>query len=265
MLVSPLWVSERIKRWGINSPLFQSKVRGQFPNVTNDTLIHPHLVTLARARELEPQPFMARMGVDVARYGVDHTIILMRQGGHARVVEDIPYGPVTETAGKVLQYGLGNGREGLAPPVACVDDSGVGGGVTDILEEEGYPVVPIIAGSASIQRMKDGRPRFVNKRSELLWNLREALLGPSGTGQDGWLDLDPLDDEMAAQLTNIKYTINRHGQISVETKQSMKDRHLPSPDRADALSYSVSPDEPRMTFKLKQNMMITGDLLTKQW
>src|SRR5690606_25367459 len=91
MLVSPTWVAERIKRWGVNSPIFQSKVRGRFPTVTTDTLIHPHWVTLAAARELVPTPTAAKFGADVARYGVDHSILLLRQGGHCRVIEDIPY------------------------------------------------------------------------------------------------------------------------------------------------------------------------------
>jgi hypothetical protein len=209
---------------------------------------------------------MARQGVDVARYGTDHTIILLRQGGHARVVVDIPYGPVTQTAGEVVRVGeeIGGGI-GLVLPVACVDDDGVGGGVVDILAEQGYPHVPILGGSSCKQIMRNGKPRFINRRSELWWNLREALAGPSGTGEDGWLDIDPEDDMLAGQLTSIKYSVNRYGQIAVETKDQMAQRKLSSPDRADALCYSVCPDEARMTHRAMTSNMITGDLLTKKW
>lgn len=274
MLVSPLWVWERIKRWGVNSPIFTSKVRGRFPHVTIDTLIHPHWVELAKARDVPPATSHARMGVDVARYGTDHTIIMMRRGGHCRVVEDIGAGPVTEVAGKVLQHGLGVADGSLLlAPIACIDDTGVGGGVTDILIEEGYPVVPVIAGSAATQMLPNKKPRFVNRRSELLWNLRDALAGPSGTGEDGWLDLDPDDTELHAQLTDIKYEINRHGQIKVESKDEIKKRRSggldiaesTSPDRADALSYALCPDEPHFRHRVEQGQMITGDLLTKRW
>lgn len=262
MLVSPMWVDERLKRWGENSPIFTSKVRGKFPNVSIDSLIHPHWVTLAQARETEPRPTMARMGVDVARYGVDHTIIMLRQGGHCRVVEDIPYGPVTQAAGLVVKHGYGMG---VVAPVACVDDTGVGGGVTDILMEQNYPVVPIIAGETSAQRLPNGKPRFFNRRAELMWNLREALAGPSGTGEDGWLDIDPEDDELAAQLTNIKYRINRYGQIQVESKDEMKARHLPSPDRADALSYALCPDIPRMMPMVRDDLLINRGIMEEKW
>ncbi|HEU5046142.1 MAG TPA: AAA family ATPase [Nocardioidaceae bacterium] len=264
MLVDPGWVADRIRDYGVGTPAWSSKVRGEFPEVTIDTLISPHFVELAKAREEQPIPSMARYGVDVARYGVDKTILLLRQGAHARVIYDIPRGPVTEVAGLVQAHSAANFHaSGVPTPPACVDDTGVGGGVTDILEENGYPVVPIVPGAAATQTLPNGKPRFVNRRSELLWNLREALAGKSGSGDDGWLDLDPEDHELHAQLTSIKYRYNMHGQIVVESKDEMKARGLPSPDRADALSYSLAPDPPKRQAHVEN--MITGDLATRSW
>lgn len=265
LLVSPTWVAERIKRWGITSPIFQSKVRGQFPNVTTDTLINPHWITLAAAREVEPTPTAAKFGADVARYGVDHSILILRQGGHCRVVEDIPYGPITEFAGTIIQRGLQHMEAPARFPVVCVDDVGVGGGLTDILAEQGFPVVPIIGGAAASQKMANGKPRFVNKRAELWWNMREAFCGPSGTGADGWLDIDPLDDDLMAQLSNVKYKINSHGQIVVESKEEMKSRGVSSPDRGDALAYALAPDMPEGHVQRHTERMITSDVMEMQW
>jgi len=245
MLISVSWVNERILRWGVNSPLFTAKVRGQFPKVTLDTLINPHWVKLAQLREDKPDPKQARIGVDVARYGQDKTIIILRQGSHARVVKEVSRGPVTEVAGLVQSIGYGLGQfQPAAPPLACIDDTGVGGGVTDILQEVGYPTFPIVVGSASVgETLPNGKSRFVNLRSQLWWNLRELLGGKSQTGEDGWLDLDPDDDELFAQLTSVKYKINRYGQIQVESKDEIKSRGLASPDRADALVLAVAPVE----------------------
>ena len=266
LLVSPTWVAERIKRWGTTSPIFQSKVRGQFPEVSTDTLISPTWVTLAAARELEPKITIPKMGVDVARYGTDHSIIVMRQGGHCRVVEDIPSGPVTELAGRVQVLGSDHQATGAIVPVACVDDVGVGGGVTDILREQGYPVVPIVGGATSTLKLPNGKPRFVNKRSELWWNMREAFAGASGTGQDGWLDIDPQDADLLAQLTNVKYKINSSGQIAVESKDEMAARGLGSPDRADALAYSLAPDLPDTSMLQRMpERMINHGVLTEKW
>lgn len=259
LLVSPLWVEERLKRWGERSPLFISKVRGRFPIITQDTLIHPHWVKLAQVRELPIVPSQPRFGVDVARYGSDHTIIMHRQGGHCRVARDIPYGPTTELSGMIIA--LGGGLNIV--PIANVDDTGVGGGVTDELQAERYPCLPLVAGSACSEHetLPNGKPRFVNARSEWWWNTREALAGPTGTGDHGWLDLDPDDDELYAQLTNVKYRVNRHGQIEIESKDALKSRGLPSPDRGDALCYCLV--ETPVARRANMQRMMTGDLLTR--
>lgn len=266
LLVSPKWVDERIKRWGVTSPIFTSKVRGQFPNVSTDTLINPHWVTLAAARELDPLPTISKMGADVARYGTDHSILMLRQGGHCRVIEEVAYGPTTEFVGLILKRGYEHMEHPAAFPVVCVDDVGVGGGVTDMLREREVPVVAIVGGAASTQLLKTGKPRFFNKRSELWWNMREAFAGKSGNGSDGWLDIDPLDDDLMAQLTNIKYKINSHGQIRVESKEEMAARGLTSPDRGDALAYALAPDLPDESFAVhRPDLMVNADVLGMQF
>lgn len=263
MLISPLWVSERLKRWGANSPLFESRVRGRFPKVTNNTLIHPHWVSLACNRELQPTTTDHSFGVDVARYGVDHSIIAHRRGGNIRIIEDVPYGPVTDLAG-LIQY---RGRTFNNVPIAMIDDTGVGGGVTDILREEGYPCRALIASAACStgEVLPTGKPKFFNARSEWWWRMREYLAGASGTGEDGRIDLDPADEELIAQLVSVRYRINKHGQIQIESKDEMRARRLASPDRADAAIMSIVPpvDDRVGTAQLKNMMM--GDVLSLDW
>jgi hypothetical protein len=53
------------------------------------------------------------------------------------------------------------------------------------------------------------------------------------------MDLDPADDDLAAQLGAIKYKFTSRGQIQIESKDDMKKRGLPSPDRADALMLTA--------------------------
>lgn len=260
MLLSPLWVAERIIRWTPSSPLFVSKVRGEFPDVAIDTLIEPRWVYAAQRRELPEDHTEPRIGVDVARYGMDKSIIILRLGGVVRVVHEIPKGPVTEVAGLVQEVGMGR----PLTPVANVDDVGVGGGVTDILVEDGYPVLPMLAGAACSEDevLPNGKPRFVNARSEWWWTAREALAGPSGTGEDGWIDIDPDDEELASQLLAPKYKVNRHGQIEVESKDDMRKRKLPSPDRADAFVMSLVVQAPATVVYRSESL--TGDLMEKE-
>lgn len=266
LLVSPLWVDERLARWGASSPLFQAKVRGRFPSVTKDTVINPHHLKLAQLREQAPDPTDPRLAVDVARYGTDWSVIALRLGPWIRILDAIASGPVTELAGKVTAWfwwedGPGGTKERPLKPIVNVDDVGVGGGVTDILLGNGVTVLPLLAGVAGVERLPNGRPRFVNARSEWWWTMREALAGPSGTGEDSWLDLDPDDDELAAQLLAPRYRLNRHGQIEVESKDQLKARGVDSPDRADAviMSLVLEANVP----KAQEQAMMNADLMAK--
>ena len=71
-------------------------------------------------------------------------------------------------------------RASSHPPSAiCVDDIGVGGGVTDNLKAAGLPVRPINVGEAA-----DDSDKFANKRAELTWNLRSTLEDGGGLPDD---------------------------------------------------------------------------------
>jgi hypothetical protein len=68
LLVSPEWVEERKIRWGVNSPIYQSKVLGEFPDLSDDTLILPQWIEAAQKRNIQrnKRPIIA---ADIARFG----------------------------------------------------------------------------------------------------------------------------------------------------------------------------------------------------
>ena len=57
-------------------------------------------------------------------------------------------------------------------------------------------------------------------------------------------DLDPDDDELAAQLGALRYKFTSRGQVLIESKDDMRKRGLPSPDRADALMLTGAAPSP---------------------
>ena len=94
-LTTPAWVEERRAMWGENSEMFKARVRGEFPDRGEDNLIAisdiddatyaPGEVPLgevtvgevpAATGGYEPVVF----GVDVARFGVDRSVIVVRRG-----------------------------------------------------------------------------------------------------------------------------------------------------------------------------------------
>lgn len=223
LLVSETWVEERRKRWGVQSPLWQSKVRGLFPDVSDNSLIHPSWVLAAQVRDLEPDIVDSSLGADIARFGSSETVVYMRQGGHVRLVHTGRRQPTTATAGQLKRIH----RAHPAWPPISVDDNGVGGGVTDQLREDDLPVVPLNGGEAATDSST-----YFNARAEWYWQVRLAL-------EAGELDLDPLDEDLASQLLQIQYSVDSRGRIHIETKDEMRKRGVPSPDRADGLVYSL--------------------------
>lgn len=226
LLLSPLWVLERMARWGVDSPLWQAKVRGEFPDVSIDTLIPAGLISAAQLRDLPAGDQPPRLSVDVARFGTDRTVITLTRGTHARVLGSYAKQATTETTGRVIAHA----REHAVTELR-VDGVGVGGGVVDQLAEQRWHVLDMQAGAGAIDS-----ERFLNARAEWYWGLRERF-------EAGDIDIDPDDDEMAAQLGSIKYKFTSRGQIQIESKDDMKRRGLPSPDRADTLmmAYAAEP------------------------
>ena len=109
-----------------------------------------------------------------------------------------------------------------------VDGVGVGGGVVDQLREQGYPVQDMQAGSGARDTGK-----FANARAEWYWGLRERF-------EQGDIDIDPADDELATQLGQIRFEYTSRGQIKIESKDDMQARGVSSPDRADALALAYA-------------------------
>lgn len=228
MLLSPVWVEERRKRWGEDSPLFIAKVRGEFPDVSDDTLIPLGWITRAQQAELDRDGAPAIEAVDVARFGSDESVFGIRTGPIFRVVKTTTKQATTQTTGEAINVY----RDHDAAEVR-VDGVGVGGGVVDQLAEQRYPVVDMQAGQAAIDT-----EHFSNARAEWWWGLRQRF-------EDGDIDIDPADDELAAQLAQMKFKFTSRGQIRIESKDDMRKRGLPSPDRADTamLAFAHVPDE----------------------
>jgi hypothetical protein len=97
----------------------------------------------------------------------------------------------------------------------------------DRLAEQGLPVQEMRGGMTA----RDSE-RFANRRAEWFWGLRTRF-------EDADIDI-PDDDELLAQLTSIKWRLNSRGQIIIESKDDMKSRGLPSPDKADTAAYAFA-------------------------
>jgi phage terminase large subunit len=101
-------------------------------------------------------------------------------------------------------------------------------GAVDRLIELGLPVTPYNGGEGPIDK-----ERFVDARAEDYWTLRELF-------ENDEIDIDAGDDKLAAQLRAIKWTVDSRCRIKSESKDDMRKRGLPSPDRADTVAMAFS-------------------------
>ena len=230
-LVGPDWVAERYRRWGPNSPMYLSRVLGQFLQSATDALLYLSWVTAAQQVELKSsEPCV--LGVDVARFGDAETVGMLRRGSVAELAFTSAQEDTMQTAGRVVAA-IRQHR-----PSACyIDEIGIGAGVLDRLREVTREQTPRcrLVGLNSGERPNDTE-QFANARAEWWWGLRERF-------EAGDIAI-PDDDELAAQLTALKFRYTSRGQVLIESKEDMRKRGLASPDRADALMLAFARGEP---------------------
>lgn len=256
LLVSQEWVQERRTRWGEGSPLWQAKVEGTFPDAAEDTLISASWILEAQQRELDGlEP--GTWGLDVATSGTDETCLYRQRGGVVRLAHAARKDETMETTGKVVRVLKAGKGAGAKLPIA-VDKIGVGSGVWSRLREQGYDARGFDAAGRPSTKL--AQREFVNRRAEAWWTVRELF-------REGLVDLDPDDDRLAAQLGSIKYHVRSDGRILIESKDDMRERGMPSPDRADAVMMALagcgSGRETVPAGTTTSSGGVTGDLLTR--
>lgn len=226
---------------GEDSDFFKVKVRGVFPSAGSVQFISTDAVIDAVQRELvsdDSAPLV--IGVDVARFGDDSTVIYPRIGYDARTWGFRRYHGLdtVQVVGKVIEaikdfQDLGKQCSGL-----FVDGGGLGAGVVDQLRHLGYSPIDVNFG----ERAVDESYRL---RGDEMWgHLKDALPKLMLPDDQGLIDA----------LTQREYFFTATGKIALEPKKDMKDRlgAESSPDEADALGLTFA-QEPALALGLENH------------
>lgn len=234
MLIHPRWATERAKKWGKDSALYQSKVEGKFPSGGDPfAVIRYDWARTCQFLEIPAgQPVEA--GIDVGAGG-DRTVIRERRGLKAgRELEFIDADPI-RTAGE-----LNLALKEWEIQRAKIDSTGIGWALAGALKEASSRHNPtgatvhdaeIIAVNFGSGPSDGYEKKYLNKRAEIWWEGRER----SRPGVETW-DLSAVDDDVIHELTSPKYEIlDAHGKIKIEPKDQIIKRLGFSPDRAEAL------------------------------
>jgi phage terminase large subunit len=225
-IVSPEFAKRIAAKYGKDSDVYRVRVKGDFPLAESDQFIPLPLVEEARTKEATADGDVI-WGIDPARFGDDESAIIKRRGNVVYHSGGVRGKDTMELAGIVARMA----RE-EHPDHIMIDVIGIGAGVFDRLNEQGFNVIPVNVASRA-QNPGD----YYKCRDELWGNVKEAL-------KNG-LCL-PDDDILAGQLSAPKYGFRSNGAIEIEGKDKMKARGVDSPDRADALCLSFY--EPELVF-----------------
>lgn len=225
------WIDEKVREWGRESLLYRVRARGDFPLQGDNSVIALIDVEAAKERWDETKPDgVLHIGVDVARFGDDESVIWPVRGFYAFEPIVAQGQDTVAIAGLVMQVAR-NLRKGDEKPVVKVDVIGVGAGVADQLRQFGSEIVLVEVNVASAATVK-GYPLLRDQ----IWFGLGAWLHAGGA--------IPADSKLDGELLAPKYRFDLQGRQKVESKDEMKKRIRRSPDRADALGLGVFPPPP---------------------
>lgn len=233
LLVSKVWVEEKKRDWGEDSPLYVARVLGLFPEETENGVVPYGYVRRSQVeRELDRADLdPIELGVDVGAGG-DSTVIRERRGLRAgREWRSKSKDPM-EVVGTVVQAI----HETRAVRVK-VDVIGIGWAITGRLVElhrEGVIAAQVIG--VNVANASTQPKRFPNLRSQIWWEIGREL-SRNGSWDLTWDEEtgEGVEDNVVAELIAPRYSLDSAGRIVVEKKEETRSRLGRSPDGADAL------------------------------
>lgn len=224
--------------------IFRQEYLCDFTSSRSDVLIPIDLVLKARKRlinEAELRFAPRIMGVDVARFGADRSVIFKRSGLQAfepLIFKDMDnMSLAARVAAEIKNFSADS----------VFIDAGAGSGVIDRLRQLGFGnvVQEVPFGSRPI---KDGQ--YANKRAEMWGEMRDWLKA------GGALPDKPSD--LAGEMSLPTYDFDVAGKIRLESKEKIKERLGKSPDLADALALTFAAP-------VFANRGRTGDMLRRNF
>lgn len=220
------WAQEQIDLYSRDDPWVMAYILGMFPKTAINTLLSIDEVMDAMDRYAPEDAYshaQKRLGVDVARFGIDSTVIFPRQGLMAFKPSMMRQARSNEIAARVANAKLRWDSE-----LEFIDGTGgYGSGVVDSLIQAGHaPMEVNFAGKADNSKYK-------NKRAEMWFRMAEWIK------RGGCI---PKDNQLKKELCAPTYTFV-NGKFQLEEKDQIKKRLGYSPDIADALALTFAMDE----------------------
>lgn len=215
-----------IERYGIDSNIVKVRVFGEFPTSEPEQIIGIDVARGAVMRDVSVHtPIVWAFDCAVAN---DDESVLAKRHGHLIKPLKAWVGLDPEKSGMRIAEDYNKTPKDEKPLHIIIDANGVGAGTFAYLRNRNYPVVPFNAGGGAVDST-----RYANAGTEIWFKMEEEA-------RLGFLSL-PDDDELIAQMTSRRKQLEEKAaqRLLAEPKSHMKRvRHLPSPDRADAVAMT---------------------------
>ena len=224
-------LDEWVEAYGEDSDFVRVRVRGVFPRAGTSQFVPHDVIEAASLREasgIPTDPLI--LGVDVARFGDDATVLAYRKGRDARV---LPWGVYRGMDNMQVAARIADAVREFNVDAVFVDEGGTGSGVVDRCRQLNVPVTGVQFGGKPWRAQIDrDATRYKNRRAEM-WGQMRSWLGGGGI---------PNDNELKADLGGVTYGFDAQNAIQLERKEDMKRRGLASPDKGDALALTFAED-----------------------
>jgi len=196
-----------------NPSMFAHKWLGEPLSQSDKAILSRDAILEAMRRKVDDDGAII-IGVDVARMGDDRTVLWKRKGLKSTDFRVYSKLRTTEICDRIEQF-----ADFEKSTEIKVDDTGVGGGVTDEMMKRGYNVIGINFGGEPAD--KDKYPNWI---SEAWFNLSEII---------STIEL-PMHSDLLMELSTRNWNQDTKGKRRVESKIEYKKRGFRSPDLADA-------------------------------
>jgi hypothetical protein len=227
--VDPAHARQMIALYGRDNPWVMSTILGLFPKTNANSLFSADEIEARMGLHLPETTYnfvQKKIGVDVALYGDDRTVLFPRQGLASFTPTVMRTQEPADISARLIMM-----KKELSADMELVDDTGGwGSGVISHARMAGISPQGIQAAGAALD------PRYYNKRAET-WFLMRDWLRSGG--------ILPNIKEIVAELTTTEYSM-KDGRLLLEPKALVKKKLGRSPDLADALALTfATPDVPK--------------------
>ena len=245
-------IAEWLEKYGEDSDWFRVRVRGLPPRASDAQFIDSERVFESQKRQVEvfpDEPLI--LGIDLARGGSDDNVLRYRRGRDARTIPPVVIPGEKARDSMFMVTKIATEIEARRPDAVFLDATGgsVGGPIGDRLRQLGFKVHDVQFGGEPPDQ------HCANMRAYMWSKLRDWL--PQGA-----IDRSP---GLEIDLCGPGYHSDRNDRLVLESKESMKERGLDSPDDADALALTFAQPVFAKRPVVEQKRYVTDGQMSTNW